>query len=650
MADQPGAAIFWSGLVVAVVLGLLIRGLLNPVSVRQQVEVAAGRIHPSLQVQFETAEVSLARGLFPRFSVIISQVQMRSTSPCWMAPVLVADEIRLPISLISWAFRGSPFRAIEAGDVEIRLTQARPAACDEGDLIASTPAAPAPSRGGVRIVRENLGETRTSVRTEGAGDIDSVQMGRLLLVSEVWPKASLDFSDFDLSVRAAKPLNVSVRSQLLIASAPGVTDSALRAQLEVDYREFPERQFDFRINGRLREGSYQLNGSFEGDTEQIKMEASLRSIPLVGLFDLLKDRNETWASFKPRLSWLSLKASTSGSARDLEKLELALSDLRLEGDLGEITSERLQILSWRPLRLEPSLVKIERLDFDRFFQFLGRSHPTPIFNRLGRFQGEVELQDLENFRMRGQHSGLELIFSNLGQRELQTLSKMSGEIERRGGRWTAKVSEVEIDRGSFEGEIAVRASQALDEIDLDLKARRFTVSPAVQTLMTSGGQVAPIQSQLKVGFRQGELRSMQGTLELPRLQVSGAELQGLRLDFRPSGREIEMKTQLQAMSLPMSWLKNFGMSEGILSTLNPGEGQLQVQQLQSTARIHSLNHVEWSRLQGRANSQIQFTSQGAWQADGALSGRFDITRSGRRLQAYRIEGQRSQPQLVEVER
>nr|HRO68136.1 hypothetical protein [Pseudobdellovibrionaceae bacterium] len=343
VADQPFATIFWTGVIVSVVLGLLLRGMINPQTVRQRLESAASQIHPTVRVDFENAEVSLADGWIPRLAVVVHRVRMVSTNTCWMAPRLIADEIRLPVSMTALLFGRSPFRQVEAGDVEIRLTSVRPAVCDQGVSTVLGPQAKPEQKMAIRIVRDEGGKMAPAAQS--SEEIDSLRIRRLMLVSEVYPQGTLDLGDFNFSVRSTQPAFYQAKAQLTIVRGSGPMDQALRASLDVDYKEFPEKTVDLRINGRLREGTYSLTGSYSPDRDDVKLAADLRHVPLVELFDLIKGRDARMQDFRPRLSWLSLRAETAGEAKRLSRLPIDLSQLRLEGDLGEVVSDQMRIES-----------------------------------------------------------------------------------------------------------------------------------------------------------------------------------------------------------------------------------------------------------------------------------------------------------------
>ncbi|MBX3040789.1 MAG: hypothetical protein KF789_08805 [Bdellovibrionaceae bacterium] len=645
VADQPFGMIFWTGVVVSVVLGLLLRGILNPQALHQKLESAASQIHPTVRVDFEHAHVSLADGWIPRFAVVIQRVRMISTNTCWMAPRLIADEIRLPISWQALLSGQPPFRRVEAGDVEIRLTALRPLACDEGVAMVMGPQAKPAKKMAIRIVRDEGGKTTAS--PQGSGEIDSLRIRRLVLVSEVYPQGAVDLSDFNFQVRSTQPAFYQMKSQITIARGGGVggaAEQALKASLDADYKEFPEKIVDLRINGRLREGTYSLTGSYQPDRDDLKLSADLRHVPLVELFDLIKGRDARMQDFRPRLSWLSLRAETSGEAKRLAQLPIDLTQLRLEGDLGEIVSDRMRLESLSPLKLAPAILQVEMLDWDRFFQYLGKSHPTPILNKIGRFKGVIELADEMNFQMRGEHSGLEFIFSNQSRREIQSVNGIQGQVLRTKGRWSAVVSQASVEQGTFLGQVSLRADSDFQSLDVDLTTKEFSLSPRVQSLMTAGGQISSLQSQLKVHFRSGELETLRGQAKAEGVSIAGARAEKVSFNFAGQSGLTEITPRIEKLSLPVSLLQNVGLQSLFPSTWIR-ENTLDLSSVGGRFQLRRLNDVKWTGVVGKATTASgSLSTYGSWDPQGTLSGKVSV-RNGTASQNFVIEGTRDLPRL-----
>ncbi len=85
ISEQPGMKILLTGLILAFLIGYTTKSLLSPARIKSQLEKAASHIHKDIKVSFDSAELSLADGILPRFAVVIKQVRMESDQACWMS-------------------------------------------------------------------------------------------------------------------------------------------------------------------------------------------------------------------------------------------------------------------------------------------------------------------------------------------------------------------------------------------------------------------------------------------------------------------------------------------------------------------------------------------------------------------------------------
>jgi hypothetical protein len=118
--------------------------------------------------------------------------------------------------------------------------------------------------------------------------------------------------------------------------------------------------------------------------------------------------------FNAKQVWISAAAKASGQAKEFKKIPIDVESVKVEGDIGEISTQNFRILKMEPFEFQPVLLQIHDLDFDQLFVFLNRPHPHPALGHLGVFNGEAYLRPQERAEIHGQISGLELIFFQSG--------------------------------------------------------------------------------------------------------------------------------------------------------------------------------------------------------------------------------------------
>lgn len=121
VTEQPGMFVLFVGLAVSFLVGFTVKSLLSPQRIASKISEAASHIHQDVKVDFKSAEVSLRYSIFPRFAVVIKEIQMSSSNPCWGAPIVKIDELRLPLSLKGLFTGGSVVEVIHADHIDLHL-------------------------------------------------------------------------------------------------------------------------------------------------------------------------------------------------------------------------------------------------------------------------------------------------------------------------------------------------------------------------------------------------------------------------------------------------------------------------------------------------------------------------------------------------
>lgn len=652
VADQPAKAIFLSGLLIALIFGLAIRGLLHPAKIKHMMEGAAARIHPELRVSFADARVELSSGGIPGLAVVVEKVAMESDQACWMRPRLSADLIRLPVSLAAW-FRGeSVFKVVQVGQVELALDPRRPADC--GSLASAAPvtveAAPAPAAsesgpptGGVRIVRR--AEAPTAPRT--SGDIEGVEIQSLAVSWSGGERSGqMRASDFAFQVRSSRPRVYQLRATLRELEVAPVGRWEAPAQLDVEYTEFPENLLELRLAGRVREGSYSVRVGSSLRESRVTVAAEARHVPVRSLVELAQTFDPTLEVLKPRQSWVSGKLDWSGSVSEWQTTPLQLSHLQLEGDLGEVLAAQVEIRSLQPLRWAPVTVQIQNLDLDSLLRSIERAHPSPTLARLGRFRGVAEFEDAANFRLIGEQSGVEFVFSNKGQRETQSIQRMQGDLRRRQGVWNLVVDRIELDQGVFSGDLAAMASPDLQDLELKVRSDGFTLSPAVQRLMTRDGSLGRLQALLEIKLRNGAVRALKGRVQIPEMRLEGMAFEKLVVGLETSGEEVVVSPRSESLRLSPGSPAWVVLGETLPASWRDANGEASFQAVQGQFRLRDFSKLRWTSFSARGavpSSRLQ--SKGGWDENGILQGDLRI-QSSEGTRSWKLQGTRDEPLLT----
>lgn len=641
IAEQPGRFVLFSGVLIAVVLGLVIRGLIAPNKVKSMVESAASRMHKDVQVDFESAQISLARGLLPRFAVIITKVKMESDNECWMQPELTADEIRLPLSFWSLIQGENPVTQVEAGQVKVNLRS----------LYKNCEKSTEEKKNETPQIKRFV-TLKDSASAPKGGPSSSTPQVRAILIDQLKILAPnlaepVDLNSFAIRLKSNSPRVVEMTAKTHLMRDEMVGDYLSHATVWGEYSEFPRATLQGRLSGNWREGSYQIKASYGMKEEELATELDLKHIPLSQVFQVMRKFQWLKEDLNGRQVWVSLNAQSTIAKSNFKTAQMQMKDVRLEGDLGDLKVDEVRVTSLAPMKYFPFTVNIRRLNGDKLFALMNKPHPAPILGQLGSFDGTAEITDQDHMKLSGVHRGLEFIFSNKGQREMQVLREIAADVSLDRDHWNVKVSRFVPDQGVFDGQLQLAANRDFQTVEVKAKANEIRLSPNVVRLMTAGGQVGAISGDLSMKFQEGKMSHVKGVLNSESADVEGVAFEKARFNVDYSGGEIQSQAQIQKMAISVG-SPAFQILKNLIEPDWMSEGKLQMKSLASQFHAQSFKVLGWKNFSAQLEKGGRLSSEGEWDADGVLSGQVQ-SQVGKASHKWLLSGKRDNPVFTPVD-
>ncbi len=641
VTDQPGFTVFIIGTVMALVCGLLFRGFFSSDKIRGQVADAASRVHKNLKIDFASAELSLSKNSLPRIAVIIRDISMISNERCWMSPELKIDEILLPISLKNLISGQAAINEIIAGKVELKLN-GEWKFCQADENVGKQALAPESTQKFVSLV-----QTGSTMSGQVSQDIHELKIDEFKLTHNSFGDIPTSLSNVVLSLKSTQPKVVLLKAQSYFFNEIQQRDYSSKAEINIEYNEFPERKLQTHVLGQFREGHFTIQMQNRLEDGQYNVELDLRHLPLSKIFSTLQGFG-LMKELNPKQAWLSLKGRSRGFLDKIQSENFEIKDLKLEGDIGELNTELIEFSQLNPLKIKPFLMNAEQLDLGKVLSFYNKASVSPTLGDLGKFSGRVEVFDVEEFRFFGFHRGLEFVFSSLGSRELQKINQMSLDASLKKKKWNLKLNRFELEQGHLEGELALSADRNFHKLEVKAKIDNISLSPAVQRLVTQGGSFAPFSGNLNFIWEEGVLQKMLGAMSSDEAVINSIKFENLNFLFE-AGKEFPyiMKTKFQNVMVPEALLNESFLSRILKPNwlVNGGLHLNRVSGAMGFARNHS---AEWKGFQASLTGGVEkISSEGAWDAEGLLRGALSI-KSLQGNMKLKIKGTRDQPAIEEV--
>ncbi|MBK9322295.1 MAG: hypothetical protein IPM97_04970 [Bdellovibrionaceae bacterium] len=636
IAAQPARIILSLGLVLSLIIGFSIRGMIAPNKVKSMIESAASKIHKDVSVTFESASLSLRQGLFPRFAIIIQQVQMESSNECWMKPRLRANEIRLPLSLWAILQGQNPISQVEAGKVQIDFLSEYKT-CEEP---ISRPEQIAPK---IKQFVTLKGSAQPFSRSaENTPQVSAILIEELNIHSPALAEP-LEMSAFTIRLKSNSPRVVQMSAKTHLIKDDQVKGEYLsHAIILGEYSEFPKKSLKATLSGNWREGSYQLKANYHLKEDDLSTEMEIKHIPVNQVFQVFKKMNWLKTDLNARQVWVSLVAQMSAKKSEIKKAGVLIRGLRLEGDLGDVTSSEIKVRSLEPFEFSPFVLEIQRLSLAKMLSLVNRSNPSGALGDLGKFTGTAYFQDRDHVEISGVHRGLEFIFSNKGQREVQRLKEVAGEMILKKDRWVLDVSRFTPEMGAFDGNISLQTDRDFKILDVKAKSKHFTLSPAVVKLMTSGGRVGPFSGDVQLKLQDGKMNLLKGYLASESGDIEGVEFEKLKFQFDYLSDEVVSQTQIQKLAIKVG-SPGFKVIKELIEPVWMRDGYLLLKNVSSQLRSRDLKTLTWKGFHAQTevpNGRV--SSDGAWNSEGYLSGQI-ITSFGKESHKWLLGGVRDAP-------
>ncbi len=638
VTDQPGFAIFIIGVSISLVFGILLRGFFSSEKIRNHIALAASQIHKNVKVEFEDVKLSLSKNGIPRVAVIISNISAVSEDICLMSPQVKINEIVLPISMKNLFSGKAAIEKIMMGNVQL-LLNGELKNCRELQFENENSKFSNSQQKTVSLV--GVGQ---SLPSQLSTDLKELSIDEFKVFHNKTNDIPFILTDVAILLKSIQPKIVLLKAQSYFFNENQKVDYSSRAELNLEYNEFPEKKLQTHIFGQFREGHFTIQMQNRVDEGQYNVEIDLRHLPLSKIFSTLQ-RYGISSEMNPKQVWLSLKGKSQGFIDKIKSESFDIKELKLEGDIGEVYTDLIEFSQLYPLKVKPFLLNAEQLDLSKALAFYSKTSISPMLGDMGRFTGRIEVFDMDEVRLFGFLRGLEFVFSGVGSRELQRINQVSLDTNLKRKRWSLKLNRFEVEQGKFNGDIALTADRDFQKIDVKVKLDELLLSPKVQNLVTRGGYINSFNGNLNFSWENASLNKIVGHVRSEEAVINSIKFEDLNFNFE-QGKDYPfvMKTKFQNIIIPEGTVKDMFLRQAINANWIVN-GNLNLNKITGQMGFKADKSSEWRGFNASlTGGNEKIFTEGKWNAEGVLTGAFQIksTQSGLK---YNIRGTRDEPIL-----
>lgn len=551
VTDQPGRQIFIIGIIMSITLGFILRGLTSSNLIHQKLQEATRALGPTTTISWSQANFSFRRGiLIPQLSVRVENVRLVSGEACWGEPILFTKLIELPLSITGWLSQGQPIQKIilKESFLELRSDfkcQANPIPIVE---VKTTNESTAKS---VRIKSKAEGVSRPPVV------ISDFQFEGVKIRNSKWTLSDWNLKNLRLLVEENQPWYVTLTSNFVIPETDGVDSNVA---LKAIYKEFPSPILDVSMKGHWREGNFNVAGNWNKKTKQWNLKTQFVNFPFQFLKILALKTKTPW-NWPDRPMWFSFISESTNSTQDWKTSQHLLRDISIEGDLGELKTPDLRIVSLQPFQVSPFVFRIDKVDLETSFQ--AQFQRTQEIQNLGFLTGQGEWISQQELRFRGDWSQSEWSLKNRWP-QLEDFLIQNSEVQAQlvKGQWTINVLNPELNGQKMTGEIELQGSQGLQngKIKANLVSENLPFRLANQFKVLNS-QNFKLKSEYKWNSNKTSDETVQ--LSLAQIELDQAQFDNFILNIKKLKDGFEFKSKADKVKIKKIDIANIQKVESL---------------------------------------------------------------------------------------
>lgn len=525
-------------------MGVSFRIYFSPARIKSWIEAELKRQPAKIDLQFQSAQLSLSRGAIPQLAIRLTDVQGRSARSCAKEPGFHISEIYIPFRLVP-LFQGRVAVGTVHGRTLVVDLDALRDRCDSESLMKSD-----------REVESVRAEAATSKgKAEGEPSSSEPSSSQELTTGSVRPwwtpaqiqtvqnlVSGLSFDLIELKFERAKKQilfeDVSVRADVASHALSLATDVRVPPELLYGQQLPPfaleatvrPDSADVEIKGNLAEGSLSGLATLKAMPGDVMLDAHVQatSIPLSALLPFIRRAGWMTQDLQPKFLWLQCEAAVRGQIRHLfREHPVRIEKCALEGESGKIALD--QATFGPGDRMEPFEITLAGVDIERALAMFGRKGPSGVMSKFGRLSGRVQVKSRDDIVFDGALLDAQFLFSRQSVRVQQPVPEIRGRMDYRDGRWRMAAEEIQLTGGTFAGRVSVEMEKDLSAGKLDVAISDFRPNPAVQKLLI-GGEWEQLTLSGQGEIREGLVGLFKGDLRLG--GVKGAQIRARELIAR----------------------------------------------------------------------------------------------------------------------
>lgn len=661
-----GLRVFFFTVALACVAGLSLRLYFHPARVKSLLENAVGGEGARIGLKFQSARLSLAHGSIPHIAVEVGGIEINPAHDCRPEPSVRISKLFLPLDVTKLIQFKLALGTIASEGIEVDLDALKmrcPAKSQGNSGRVGAPRAPAgepvptvavppaadTSEAGPAVAPWWSAEQLEAVRERVGG----FEFSRVtVLFEEATKKVYLE--SFELEAGMV-PGSLRLATKLVIP--PELTYDERLPVLKIEALAVPTSA-EVNVRAALSEGNLSVKGRLlaaPGGFLDADLQAAVGNVPLSTLVPLLTKSGVIKGAFRPRFMWMDCQASIRGRFQGLfVENPLKLSECEIVGKGAKIRigeAVRKPDGAWQPF-----VVSLANLDLAQIMDTFDWHGLDGVVSEYGRFDGEFKVSGKDSFELKGDIKGARAHFLSRNEHTDQLIKRMHVQIETNDGRASGRINHVDVDQGTFDGELAFDSFDRGREGTIRGELKTLRLSESVQKVLFAG-QLEEISGGFHGKF--ADRKVVQGTAKILVRGLSGKDVRVPEASFKLESAEMGTEVHFQARAPQLEIRKESHFFRGLASVFFNHEftgDWIRVEEAKLNSRIltpahakfdnNSASWLSWEAAQGTLeNRRIHLSSGGGMSRGYDIEGWIGVDYPNLRRLKWQLSGKFDKPLL-----
>ncbi len=622
--DQPGLRVLTVGLVVSLVLGFGLRAQISSARVEKSLEKSVQILEKDFLIDFELAEVRLSKWGLPLPHLIINNLRISPKKNVCQNSQIFIDELELPLQLKNIFWQEKTIDLIRAKNVEVRLVDLDDCLSQKNKLTKESEVQKAEA--GLKNIQNNIFSQKTGTR------LKEIAIDQLKLISQKNFEQPIVLKQlrFYLSYEGTKLTQVDVKSRLY-SIKDNRTDiyflvSDLNAHIKPDLQQNIEMQL--QVKGRLLDGYIQIFMKGSSVSQKLEFEITTKNVSLKAYAPLLFPHKKEIVLDKWPLSLSFYMLGEAQQGAETKSFFKFKNFQALGDDMSlQIPEVDIEINNQKP-KFKPFQVSISQIPLSPLKSILAEKFDFQSVENLGVLNGLLKFEDLQRWNFQGDIQKTELIFSNRGSREIETIDAVKVGLASQPNLYNLNLTHFVIQQtevlGGLEGEF-ISNPESL-QLALNLEGHVLNEKIWKQLTFVSQNPIVKLNwNYKKTGEERHQIKFNSSELEFQGLHLNDVQVDFIQLgDSETRSLALSLKsakTQIKAMQLKPNFVRAFFNEQ---TELNPNQDYLSLKDqlsLQGTDWKNMNFDLDLNLNQFETEKQIEhLKAKGEWKSDKIFSG------------------------------